>query len=337
MNAFFEGFRNFIKKNFLPPRRMNWSYPLFLMSIGMLITVILKSGISQVLPFTPTSLAFCSLVVPFLTLLALVIPAISLSSNNEELTLRGISGSFTGIGPLFIALFSGVPLSLLYSSLHNLSAYLWLRLGGSVVFPTFMCYNQDDSVMGKILEIVTQSVIPALGICIFFTGLMWSVFKDQNKLIGSVIIVLSFVLYSLNVIDIPGTAIMGIWMILLRKKTDNIYAPFLAMVAMKITEMLFTPILSQVDITKLQTYSDISVTYFYASVPALFVSAILFSFFKASLDDFERVYYSDLLGREAENDPDADKGVAAIIKGFSPALLITLAILVILWANIFRK
>ena len=332
MNDLLNGIRNFIKINFLPPRKMNWSYPLFIMSVGLLVSCLLAYGVQSILPFTPTSLAFCSLVIPFLTLISLIVPAISLSSNNEDLTVTGIAGNFTGIGPLMIALFSGVPLSLLYSSLHNISAYLWLRMGNQIVFPAFMCYNQDDSLIAKILEVVTQSVIPALGISLFFTGLMWSLFRDRNKYLGMVIIVLFYALFSLNVIDLPGTVVIGIWILILRKKTDNIFAPFLSMVAMKITEICFSSILSQVDITTLQTYSDIPATFFYSSVPAIFVAMILFSFFKVSLDDFERIYYSDLLGRESETtDEEIEKRIQPVVRGLNPALIAALINLAAVW------
>lgn len=332
MSDFLTGFKNFIKINFLPPHKMNWGYPVFIMSTGLLISVLLKLGIERVLPFTPTSLAFCSLMVPLMALLALIVPSISLSSNNTDMTLNGIAGTFTGVGPLIMAFFSGVPLSLLYSSLHNLSAYLWLRMGNNMVFPAFMCYNQDPSLIAKILEFVTQNVIPSLGICLFFTGIMWSLFKDKNKYAGMIIIIILFAAYSLNVIDLPGTVVTGIWILLLRKKTDNIFAPFLALVAMKITEICFASILSQVDITTLQTYSDIPVTFFYSSIPAIFVAMILFSFFKVSLDDFERIYYSDLLGRESEtSDENVERRTQPVIKGINLALIISVVNLVVVW------
>ena len=335
MNDSFEAVKSFFRNNFLPQKRTNWGYPLFIMAVGLASIYIAKELLSSYLPFTSTSIVFNSLVMPLLTLIALIAPAISLSSGDTDLSINGITGKFTGIGPLLIAFFSGVPLSLVNSAFHNLVAYLWLRVGNSMVFPAFMCYNADDSVPSKILQLVTVDAIPALGMCIFFTGLMYSLFREENKLLGTIIIVIFYVLYSLNMIDIVGIAITGLWIVILRRKTGNITAPFLSIIAMKLTGTFCTFIISEVDITTLQTYSDIPVSFFYTSIPALFVSAILFGFFKASLDDFERTYYSDMLGREVDAELEEQPvKILPFVKGLNPALLVAVIILAGLWIRI---
>ncbi|SCW56889.1 hypothetical protein SAMN02910456_01908 [Ruminococcaceae bacterium YRB3002] len=324
---------DYISKCFLPPKRLNWGYPVFLMAVGMLVTYLLRLTIFEFdPPFSPTSLAFNALIVPFMTLVALIIPAIALASSDPHLDGDKITGEYKGVGANMIALLSGIPLSLIVTSLHNMSTWLWLRLGRSMIYPAFMSYIDDAGLFDKMLDITTQSVIPALGIAVFFTGIMWSAFKEDQGFIRTVIIILFLVAYSLNFIDIPGTIVTGIWICFLRQRTKSAFAPFLAMSAMKITEILFSGTLTRVDITTLQTYSDIPVSVFYASVPAIFIGLILFAFFKQSLDDFEYTYNSDLLGREAEersaeeivNDP-------VFMRGFNPALLIGLVILAALW------
>ena len=332
MNDPFEAVKSFFRNTFLPKKRTNWGYPLFIMAVALAALYIAKELLASFLPFTSTSIVFNSLVMPLLTLLALIAPAISLSSGDTDLSINGITGKFTGIGPLLIAFFSGVPLGLVNSAFHNLMAYLWLRLGRSMVFPAFMCYNADDSIASQALQIVTVDAIPALGVSIFFTGLLYSLFREENKLAGTIIIILFYSLYSLNMIDIAGIAITGLWIVILRRKTGNIMAPFLSMIAMKLTPYFFSFIISEVDITTLQTYSDIPVSFFYTSIPALFVSAILFGFFKASLDDFERTYYSDMLGREVDAELEEQPlKILPFVKGLNVSLLIAVIILVGLW------
>ena len=228
-------------------------------------------------------------------------------------------------------------MSLIYTALHNLSAYLFMRIGHTMFYPAFMCYNLDDSLISKLLEIATQSVIPALGVSIFFTGLMYSLFREENRGIGNVLIIIFYILFSLDPVNSLGLIPVGWWILKLRKKTDSIFAPFLALVAMKITEVCFSPILSQVDTTTHQTYSDIPSTVFYSSAPAVFVALILFFFFKTTLDDYERTYHSDLLGRE---DEDASKVIPKaeqplpFVKGLNPSLIVTVIILAAVWVSL---
>jgi len=322
----------FFRLSFLPPKELNWGYPLFIMAVGLLTMFICKTQLTD-LPFSPTSLVFASLVVPLTVLISLIVPAISLSSSDNRLANAGFTGRYTGIGPILIAFFSGVPLSLFGTACHNLSAYLWLRLGRTMPFPAFMCYNLDGSLTSVILEVLTQSVIPAIGISIFFTGVMWSLFREENKGIGSVVIIIAFVLYQLNPVDTIGLIAVGWWLLTLRKKTGNIYAPFFALVAMKITQVSFSFILPYLDTTTLQTYSDIPSTIFYSSVPSLFVALILFAFFKSALDEFERIYHSDLLGRDNDETNSVPKEEIPLpfISGINPALLIAVIILLVLW------
>jgi len=323
---------NFFRLSFLPPKDLNWGYPLFVMAVG-LGTMYLCRRLVTILPFSPTSLIFASLFMPLTVLISLIIPAVSLASADKRLSSAGFAGKYTGLGPILIAFFSGVPLGLFNTACHNLSAYLWLRLGRSMAFPAFMCYNLDGSLISVILEILTQSVIPAIGISIFFAGVMWSLFRDENKGIGSVIIIIAFVLYQLNPVDTIGLIAAGWWILTLRKKAGNIYAPFFALTAMKITQVSFSFILPYLDTTTLQTYSDIPSAIFYSSIPSIFVALILFSFFKSTLDDFERVYNSDLLGRENTEDRKAvrEDRPLPLSSGFNIALASAVVIMLVLW------
>ncbi|MBR2522961.1 MAG: CPBP family intramembrane metalloprotease [Clostridiales bacterium] len=333
MEGFLEGVKNFFKINFLPPKRMNWGYPVFLMSVGLITSHLLRLVVFRAdVPFSPTSLVFNALYVPFLTLISLIIPAVALSSTDRKLTASGICGEFTGVGPLILGLVSGIPLSLVYSSCHNFSSYLLLRFGGKMVFPEYMCYNTDPSKMTTLLEILTQNAIPAIGLCLFFTGLLYTVLSGSNKILGTAVIVVLFGLYSLNLVDLPGTILTGLWLIILRDRTGNIFAPFLALLAKAGTDIAITSILSKVDITTLQTYSDIHSTVFYCSVPAIFVAFILFALLKSSLDDFDFTYKSDLLGRTEEEDPEEKKqNGEPFFKGLNPALITGLMIIIVLW------
>ena len=337
MKEFFRKIWKFIKDFFLPPRDLNWSYPLFVMTMGLTCIYIIKSNLTG-LPFSPTSIVFNALIIPLVVLISLFIPAVSLSSYDRRLSVTGFTGSFRGIGPLILAFFSGVPMSLIYTALHNLSAYLCLRLTHTMVYPAFMCYNLDDSVISKLLEIATQSVIPALGVSLFFTGLLYSLFREENRGIGNIIIIGFYILFSLDPVNSLGLIPIGWWILKLRKKADNVFAPFLALVAMKITEVCFAPILSPVDTTTLLTYSDIPSTVFYSSAPAVFVALILFFFFKTTLDDYEKTYHSDLLGREDEEKtktvPKAEQPLP-FVRGLNPSLIVTIIILAAVWVSLF--
>ena len=331
MKSVFDGIKNFFKVTFLPPARMNWGYPVFVMSLGVVTVYLIKILLFHFeMPFSPTSIAFNALIIPLLTLIALIIPAISLASVDNNSINNGIAGKFTGIGPLLIALVSGVPLSLVNTACHNLSTYGLLRFGRTMIYPAFMCYNQDESLISTLLEITTTSIIPALGVSIFFTGFLWSLFKDENKPAGTIVIIIFYVLYNLNLIDALGAVVIGWWIVKLRKKTGTIAAPFLALSAMKIAEVCLRPIISQIDITDLQTYSDIPSTFFYASVPAVFVGIILFAFFNSSLDEFERIYNSDLLGREEVQASTTEHNLP-FVKGFNVSLLLAVLILGTIW------
>ena len=332
MKEFFSKVRSFFTNCFLPPKELNWGYTLFVMSAGLL-TLFLSRSLLTFLPFSPTSLIFASLIVPLQVLIALIIPAVSLAYSDNRLSTTGFTGKFTGLGPILIGFFSGVPLSLINSACHNLVTYLWLRAGIPMAYPAFMCYNLDGSFLSVMLEIMTQSVIPAIGICIFFTGVLWSLFREENKGIATIIITIAFVLYSLNPVDSIGLAVVGWWILTLRRKTGNIFAPFFALVAMKITEVSFSFILPRIDTTTLQTYSDIPSSYFYSSAPSIFMGIILLSFFKSTLNDFERIYNNDLLGRENGEAPAADNEDKPLpfMRGVNTSLAAAFIIMAVIW------
>ena len=72
MKSVFDGIKNFFKATFLPPSRMNWGYPLFVMSLGVLTVYLIKNLLFHFeMPFSPTSIAFNALIIPLLTLIAL--------------------------------------------------------------------------------------------------------------------------------------------------------------------------------------------------------------------------------------------------------------------------
>ena len=52
----------FFKSSFLPPRDLNWGYPLFVMAVGLGMMYLCRRLVT-ILPFSPTSLIFASLFV----------------------------------------------------------------------------------------------------------------------------------------------------------------------------------------------------------------------------------------------------------------------------------
>ena len=328
--------RGFFQKRFGVPRPFNWGYSFLFAAIGaaatfMLALIIFESGS---LSFSTTSIVGCGLITVIMTTAALMLPAVFIPGR----TRLDIAGKYTGAGTLIMSFLSGAAIFLIKASFRNLFTYFWLRLGNSVVFPALFSYAVDDAKATLALQIITDSLIPSLGISVFFYGLLWSGIRNSDKDLSYWVIPILLSLYSLNFPDLPATFVTGIWLCRVRKDADNIWGPFLCLAGSRVFSLIMNGIIDEVDLTTLRTYSDMPTTFFFSSLPALVVSGILFAFFRKMLGDFNFTYTADVYGEEGSNytAPDDTRSVNRFRAGFNTAFFMGVIIFIVFWILMFK-
>lgn len=317
---------------------INWGLLLFFSAIGTGIAftfkhILIRSGFV----FSVTSLSGFTILMPFLVLFALLIPT-AITVTHFHLDSKDIFGKFLGVGPIVLSFLSGVPIMLITVALHNFSAYLWLRAGNTMVFPAFFCISNNDGAMETILSLIITTLIPALGYSVFFFGLLWSSFKSSQKNQAAILIAFVFAVFGLNVVDFFSLFVIGLWLCFVRSRVGNSIAVFFCLFGNALTSLWLGKIIKSVDITMLQTYSDIDKTYFYASLPALFVGIILLMFFAKNLNTYRFQSTYGLFGEDfqLEERVRTDAGLEPMTRGLCPALLIAAIIFAFLWYFVFK-
>lgn len=328
--------KGFFQKRFGVPAPFNWGYSFMFAAIGTTVTLMLALILfeSGCLPFSTTSLVGCGLITVMMTTAALMLPAVFIPGK----TGLDIAGKYTGAGTLIMSFLSGAPVFLIRASFRNIFTYLWLRLGNSVVFPALFSYTAENTRTSLALQVFTDTLIPALGISVFFYGLMWSGIRSIDKDLSIWVIPLLLVLYSLNFPDLPGILVTGIWLCRVRKDADNIWGPFLCLSGSRFFSIIMSGVISEVDLTTLRTYSDMPVTFFFSSIPALVVAGILFAFFRKMLGDFNYNYTADVYGSEGSKytPPDDSGKVDRFRAGFNTAFFIGVIIFIAFWVLMFK-
>ena len=159
----------FTYRPFAIPRPFNWGYSFLFAAVGSALAMILSKFLfdSGCLSFSTTSVVGCGLITALVTTLALMLPSVFI----PEKTGLNITGRYTGVGTLVMSFLSGAPVFLIRASFRNIFTYLWLRLGKTVVFPALFSYSSDTSGASLALQILTDTLVPALGISVFFYGL----------------------------------------------------------------------------------------------------------------------------------------------------------------------
>lgn len=324
-----------LKNHFGFPVTINWGYSLFLCSLGLLTVYLLRNiFLSGGTPISPTSLMGYTMTEPLLVALALLLPTATLfieKKKNPKNVIVDSIGSFTGIGPMLLSFISGVGLFLVKIPIHNFVSWAWLRLGRTLIFPTFFFVNDPTSKVEIALGYISGTVIPALGLSLFFTGLMWACFRKENGRIATLIIALSMAVFSLNFVDFLAIFVTGIWLCFLRDRTKNVWAPFFSLLGCGLAELFLVRFVKSVDITMVQVYSDIDSTYFYSSLPAFLVGVILLAFFAKTLNDFKMSYDTDVSinGEVRDETP-------SIASGVNLALICAIIIFLILWIMVIK-
>lgn len=322
-----------IAKYFKYPEPYNWGYPVFFGSVGFTFALlILKLMFSGAYSFSSTSLIGCSIIVLMIVMFAFVAPSILIAERGGLY----ITGRYTGIGSLILSFLSGAPLYLLKASFHNLSLALWLKNGGSVVFPAVFYHLEGDTWQTLILGILIDTIVPAFGFSLFFLGAVWQGFTDKNKRWAFVIIPLLFGLFSLNFIDLPAIVVIGWWLCIVRNHTENIYGPVLALLGSRLTGILIGSIVGEIDLTTIRIYSDIPSTIYFASIPALVVAIILLAFFRKTLGEFHFAYSADIYGDERKPEVKDGGKAGGFFKGINITLVLGIAICVVLWILLFK-
>lgn len=317
----------YLKHHFGKPTRMNWSFPIFVLSLLTLVFFIIRcvfKKFDEALPVT--SLVGYTLFMCILVIGTLILPSIRLSDG----IYKKVIGNYSGVGSLLLAFLSGLPLMMLKTSIHNLGAYLWLRLDLKTVFPLLFYYDHDNSFASNFVAFSAETLIPAFGCSLFFFGLLWSRFRSRERNMGALVIGIIFMFWSMNPMMFFAYFIIGCWCAFLRTTTESIWGPFLCLISIRLMDFLFIGTLTRVDLLSIQTYSDISSTYLFASFPALIFGLIMLIFFRSTLMEFSAKH------RIPEDEENEDMEIPAFSKGINLSLVVSLIIFVVIFILICK-
>ncbi|MCQ2528059.1 MAG: hypothetical protein MJ108_02945 [Saccharofermentans sp.] len=315
-----------LKYHFGKPQSMTWSFLLLISSIFTALFFALKCTLGNMdLKVPTTSLVGYSIFMPLFILFALVLPALLLNDGDTS----ALTGNYTGTGILVISFLSGLPVMLLSTVLYNIVTWLFLKAGSKIYYPAFFFYGGTETKIGTTLAIISDTVIPAFGICIFFFGLLWSRFRFSQKRLAYFIIILAYTLFSMDILGILSSLLVGWWCCRLRDKTDGVYAPFLCLLSSRICTLLFSGTLPKINIFTIQTYSDIPSSFFYAALPSTFIAIILLAYFMRLFDD----YYYKYMGSDV---PADDESIPSTTINLNFGLIVSMLIMISIWIFMFK-
>ncbi len=322
-----------IVRSFKYPKPFNWGYPLFFGAVGMgLACFISKFLFDGALPFSSTSLVGCAVIVILVEMFAFAAPSVLLAERGG----LNITGRYTGIGALILSFLSGAPLYLIKASLHNLTVAVWLKSGGTVIFPAFFYYLDELNGQTLFLSILIDTIIPAFGLSLFFLGAVWQGFSEKNKRWAFIVIPLLIALFSFDFIDLLAIIIIGWWLCIVRNHTENIYGPVLALIGSRLTGILIDSIVVELDLTTIRTYSDIPNTIYYSSIPAIVVAAILLALFRKNLGEFHFAYSAEIYGDNRLPEEKDGGRAGKLLSGVNITLVLGIAICVVFWVLLLK-
>lgn len=318
------------------PHPFNWGYSFIFAALGTVVVMALAKLVfdAGIIEFSTTSTIGCGLITVLLTTVALMFPSVFIPGRNG----RDISGRYTGGGTLVMSFLSGLAIFLVRASFRNIFTYLWLRLGNSVVFPALFSYASDSSKATVALQLLTDSFVPALGISLFFYGLLWSGIRNDDQNLAYFVIPFLLCLYSLNFPDLPATLVTGVWLCRVRRDSGNVWGPFLCLTGSRLFGFLLKGVVEEVDLTTLRTYSDMPTTFFFSALPAVIVAFIIFAFFRKILGDFHNSYNADVYGEEGSKYSVGDdtRRVDRFRAGFNIPFFMGVIIFIGLWVLMFK-
>ena len=328
--------KNILRRVFGVPYPFNWGYSVLFAALGTALVMGLAKLVfdNGLIAFSTSSTVGCGLITALLTTVSLMLPAVFIPRKSSP----DISGRYTGAGTLVMSFLSGSAVFLVRASLRNICTYLWLRIGNSVVFPALFSYAADDSKATLVLQVLTDTFIPALGISVFFYGLLWSGIRNADQDLAYYVIPFLFCLYSMNFPDLPGLFITGVWLCRVRKDSGNVWGPFLCLAGSRLFGLLLTGVIDEADLTTLRTYSDMPTTFFFSALPALVVAVIIFAFFRKILGEFHNSYNADVYGEEGSKYSVGDDThrIDRFRAGFNIPFFMGVIIFIGLWVLMFK-
>lgn len=318
---------SFLKHNFGKPEQMTWGWALMFMSVLLAIVYAVVCTIKDIeLPIAFTSVVGYASMMLVMSAVVFVFPAFILSQDFQ----LDVPGKYTGVGVLLLALLSGVPLMMINVSLYNLSAWMTLILNSKSIYPVFFVYGGGSEISTIILKLFSDTVIPSFGAAMFFFGLLWSRFKSTERMAAYVVISTGFALTSLDFTSVLGLIVVGVWCCFLRARAHNIWAPFVCLISLKLSEFLLPGVLSKIDIFTIQTHSDIPSTYLYSSLTAFGMGFLLIQFFIRVLNSF------DNYARYEFDDEAQDATIPPFDKSIRLSLVLAIGIIVTIWVLIIK-
>ncbi len=314
-------FSVYMKHHFGKPLSMNWSFPIFVLSILTLVFFIFRCIYKKYDAALPvTSLVGYALLMSLFLLITLILPFMRLGNGIYKKAI----GNFSGIGSLIVACLSGLPLMLITTSLHNLGSYLWLRMNMKTVFPALFYFSSDGSIMGDSVAFISETVLPAFAVSLFFFGFLWSRFRSRERFVGAIIVSVVYVCWSMNPMMFVPLFIVSMWCFFLRTTVENIWGPFICLISMRLIDYVFLGTLSKVDLLTVQTHSDIAPTYLYASLPSLIFGLIILIFFRSTLLEFSNKH------RIIEDEELSDAEIPAFSKGINLSIVVSAIIFLVI-------
>ncbi len=322
-----------LKENFIKPGQISWSYTFFLFSLGILVSMVLIKLLKSS-SFSSTSLVGYALLSPVFCVFAYILPAIISGTkiNSDTWTDN------TGIGPLIMAFVSGIPLALIFRTIHNLSAYVHLWSGRPMVFPALFYYCDDTTLLSRATEILSGCIIPAVGVAILLYGIMWDRISRRGFYWALFLISGIYALAQLNPIDFFSYLFVGAWLCILRDRIGNAWSIVLCLLSMKLTSILTLDIIQEIDIYSTQTLSDVDDSFIYSTLPALFFGCILLLLVRRYLNEFKDLYFTSSMADnlDAKNQELNSELPSMPLVCYLPALITGVIIFIVLWTILFN-
>lgn len=322
-----------LKANFISPIQTSWSYTLFILSLGVTMGLI-ACGIMQFTNYSRTSIISYALMMPIYAVFAFLLPSFIV----ERQYNADIIGEFTGLGPIMMAFISGVPLSFVFTVIHNICSYYHLWSGKVTTFPMFFYYYEDTSYLAYAIEIISGTVIPTLALALFLYGVMWKHLVGKPFIFMAILTSIPFAMVQFNPVDFFAFLLVGAWYAVLRDRTGNIWGIVCCAIGTKLTYIATSSFIQEIDIYSTSTLSDIDSTFLYSSVPALFFGVILLLLIRRYLNVFKEQYFSSTM---ADNIDIKNQELNPVLPStpwytYVPALITGLSILTVLWFLLFK-
>ncbi|NLW88425.1 MAG: CPBP family intramembrane metalloprotease [Clostridiaceae bacterium] len=245
-------------------------------ALAMTVLLLVWNAIPQsILPFSKSSLIGFSLISVLRVFLCLLLPLVFFASRYHA-DDPILYGSHPGFGAIIHSILLGLPVMLIFISLHNLLIrFLILR---SVRIPpqAFYFTTRDGSGEALLLYVAVGVILPILAEELLFRGLMTGSLPGilSNRK-GTVIVAFLFAVFMLNPIDFFSYFLLGLLLGYIRLALDNTLCCVLTRLSMIGSYFLFQPLLPNLDVAVVRTEADIDPTVMYISITALIMGTII--------------------------------------------------------------